>query len=954
MMSSAVVLNLLLLVSIASAGHHYGGSVTFSPKGTNADGSMSVEFRFKRTYDWCDYSWWSCASGDCGYESSSQHGQIDRSSNGRSAYTNSWCQAETVVTRNIHGNTPFDLQDNSCCWVPTLNGVDSWFLQAHVDLGIRGDTNQPNRSPVTTTLQLLRVPQNCPRTYRLMAYDPDGDQVICRYGDQQHVECATCNQPSGFHLDQHACTLDYNYAYTTGVYGFELIVEDFPRKHTTLAYTDGSSSYRCALSGGRHQTSISMTPYPSWYYQSTTTGPWWQQTTSALPWWGWWQQQQQSTTTPPTTTPWWWWYQQQQQSTTTAPTSPSWWGWWQQQQQSTTTPPTTTPWWWWYHQQQQTTTTPPTTTPWWWWYHQQQQSTTTPPTTTPWGWWYQQQQQSTTTPPTTTPWWWWYHQQQQSTTTPPTTPSWWGWWQQQQQSTTTPPTTTPWWWWQHQQTTSPPPMAQWWWWLQTTTTTTTTQPPQEYTTSMTSHQRSYEPFSKLPLQFSVLVDSAAPSCTEGYYIPLFVSPTPHNGDEIQATPLREVEIRVKAAAAYSTVTDVIISGPLNITKHALSTGEYAIRWTPTRSDLGDHFPVCFIAESMSGNSVYQSEMRCVIINVGRQTVDANVICSATNMVVEIEQLHSVGLHKDYLRLNDPACTLDSNGTHVVANISLNACGTMIEEDEEYIIFKNEIFSTDDPNSIITRKHEVEIEFSCRYEKKNNISLEFTARKHITTITEKGFGTLTYSFGLFRTANFYTEIDVTAYPAEYELGEMIYMQIESQSTINNTELFVESCVATPYNDPNYQTSYTIIQNGCILDETVEFYTSHQPMVRFGLQAFQFIGMHEQVFITCSVILCEANNPNTRCSQGCVNSTVTPPSHHHHKREAPIQTSSHLVAQGPLRLKRSIEHEVSSTVLNLNLVFIAGCLLAAVGMVCGVLIYRTRRSDVKYQPLKSDDI
>ncbi|XP_059421324.1 uncharacterized protein LOC132156364 [Carassius carassius] len=891
MMSSAVVLNLLLLVSIVSAGHHYGGSVTFSPKGANADGSMRVEFRIKRTYDWCDASWWFCSSGDCGYESSSQYGQIDSSSNGRSAYTNSWCQAETVVTRNIHGNTPFDLQDSSCCWVPTVNNINWWFLQAHVDLGIRADTSQPNRSPVTTTLQLLRVPQNCPRTYHLMAYDPDGDQVICRYGAQQHVECATCDQPSGFHLDERACTLDYNYASTTGVYGFELIVEDFPRKHTTLAYTDGSSSNRFALSGGRHQTSISVTPYPSWYYQSTTTGPWWQQTTSAPSWWWWWYQQQ-STTTPPTTTPWWWLYQQQQQSTTTPPTSPSWW---------------------------------------WWW----------------------NQQQSTTTPPTTTPWWWLYQQQQQSTTTPPTSPSWWWWWNQQQ-STTTPPTTSPGWW-QHQQTTTAPPTtAQWWWWLQTTTTTTTTQPPQEYTTSMASHQGSYEPFSKLPLQFSFLVDSAAPSCTEGHYIPQFVSPTPLNGDEIQAMPLREVEIRVKAAAAYSSVTDVIISGPLNITKHALSTGEYAIRWTPMRSDLGDHFPVCFIAESMSGSSVYQSEMRCVIINVGHQTVDAHVICSATNMAVEIEQLHSVELHKDYLRLNDPACTLDSNGTHVLANISLNACGTMIEEDEEYIIFKNEIFSTDDPNSIITRKHEVEIEFSCRYEKKNNISLEFTARKHITTITEKGFGTLTYSFRLFKTENYYTEIDVTAYPAEYELGEMIYMQIESQSTISNTELFVESCVATPYNDPNYQTSYTIIQNGCILDETVEFYTSHQPMVRFGLQAFQFIGMHEQVFITCSVILCEANNANTRCSQGCVNSTVAPPSHHQHKREAPIQTSSHLVAQGPLRLKRSIEHEVSSTVLNLNLAFIAGCLLAAVGMVCGVLIYRTRRSNVKYQPLKSDDI
>ncbi|XP_077049959.1 uncharacterized protein LOC143696931 isoform X3 [Siphateles boraxobius] len=813
MMFSALLLNLLLLVSIALAEHHYGGSMTFSPKGANADGSMRVEFRIKRTYDWCDYGWWTCASGNCGNEYTNEQGQIDRSSNGRSGYTNSWCQTESVVTRNIYGNTPFDLQDYSCCWVPTVNGLGSWFLRTHVDLGIRADTNQPNRSPVTTISQLLRVPQNCPRTYHMMAYDPDGDQVRCRYGIQQQVECDRCDQPNGFNVNQGACTLDYSYAYNTGVYGFEMILEDFPRKHTTLAYTDGSSSYRCSLNG-RHSRSIGSTGYPWYYQQSTTNVPWWQQ----------------------------------QQTTTSA--------------------------------------------------------------------------------------------------------SWWGWWQQQQ-STTAPPTTTPWWWWQQQQLTTPPTASQWWWWLQTTYTTTTSSP-QQYMTSVASHQRSYEPFSKIPLQFSVLVDSPAPSCTEGHYIPHFVSPTPRNGEEIQATPLRELEIRVKATAAYSTVSDVIISGPLNITKHALSNGEYAIRWTPMRSDLGDHFPVCFIAESTSGSSVYQSEMRCVIVTVGHQTVDANVICTGTNIVIEIEQLHSVGLHKDYLRLNDPACTLDSNGTHVLANFSLNACGTMIEEDDQYIIFKNEIFSTDDPNSIITRKHEVEIEFSCRFEKKNNISMEFTARRHTTTITERGFGTLTYRFGLFQTANYYQEIDVMSYPAEYDLGEMIYMEIESQSSINNTELFVESCVATPYNDPNSQASYTIIQNGCIMDETVEFYTSHQPMVRFGLQAFQFIGMHDQVFISCSVILCEANNPNTRCSQGCTNSTIAPPSHHHRKREAPIQTGSHFVSQGPLRLKRSIEGEVSSTVLNLNMVFIAGCLLAAVGMMCGVLIYKTKRTEVKYQPLQSNEI
>ncbi len=52
-MSLAVVLNLLLLVSIASAGHHYGGSVTFSPKGTNADGSMRVRIYFLFVFKMC-------------------------------------------------------------------------------------------------------------------------------------------------------------------------------------------------------------------------------------------------------------------------------------------------------------------------------------------------------------------------------------------------------------------------------------------------------------------------------------------------------------------------------------------------------------------------------------------------------------------------------------------------------------------------------------------------------------------------------------------------------------------------------------------------------------------------------------------------------------------------------------------------------------------------------------
>ena len=61
---------------------------------------------------------------------------------------------------------------------------------------------------------------------------------------------------------------------------------------------------------------------------------------------------------------------------------------------------------------------------------------------------------------------------------------------------------------------------------------------------------------------------------------------------------------------------------------------------------------------------------------------------------------------------------------------------------------------------------------------------------------------------------------------------------------------------------------------------------------------------QVYISCSVMMCEAGNPNTRCAQGCINSTQ-PGGHNIAKREVVTQTSRHLVSQGPLRLKRSAE-------------------------------------------------
>ncbi|XP_056464073.1 uncharacterized protein LOC130403680 isoform X1 [Gadus chalcogrammus] len=837
-------IQLLLLISVASASHFTAGTVRVVPKEKHLNGSIKVEIYFRQTYRSCyHYFDWRCLNGNCGKISEAKEGVIDGSTNS-APHTNAWCETEVVQSRYYPNDDSFDLRKASCCWIPTVNLRGSWRLFTHVDLRERSDNWQANGSPNNAIMPFLRVPSNCPRSYHLMTDDPDGDRVICRYGTILNRECATCNQPQGFELDERNCVLHYRSTSYTGTYGFELVLEDFPRTTISLISTNGTSTQRLPLPSNRKKRAVYYT-----YSYTTIPGP-------------------TTTTTGPTT------------MTTNKP-------------------------WWWQHQGPTTTTTGPTTMttnyP-WWWQHQGPTTTTTGPTT------------MTTNYP-----WWWQHQGPTTTTAGPTT-------------TTTGPTTTT----AGPTTTTAGPT--------TTTAGPTTTPYQTY-----SRQPYPTPLSQIPLQFSVLVDSPVPSCTEGEYLPRFVHPTPSHGDHLKAQVNEEFEITVKAVAQYSTVGDIIFTGPLGTTKHRIEQGEFYLRWTPTVHQFGDQVPICFIAEAAFSYQQLQSEMRCVWVHV--EHAKAHVICNETSMTVELEKAAFKGLDEDHLRLNDPgstACRLHSNGTHVIGFIPLNECGTMIKEDDENLLFSNEITTFEDVRDIVTRKHLLEVQFSCQYPKRGNVSLGFTVHRDNQTITEKGFGTFTYNFEFYPDIHFDTMINPHFYPLDYEVGDKIYMQIDATTSINNTVLFVESCSASPYDNPNYQPTYPIIENGCVQDSTVVLYPpSHNKQFRFSIDAFKFIGLHDQVYISCSVILCEAGNHNTRCSRGCLPTNPIG----RRRRSAVIETGAHFISQGPLRLQSTPENKSSVTGLNLNMAFIAGCLLAAIAMICGVMIHKFKRPAVRYQPLSS---
>ncbi|KAM7424731.1 hypothetical protein PAMA_000878 [Pampus argenteus] len=807
---------------------YYGGSVTFTHKGQNSDGTYEVEFRHRQTTYYCHQNNWgayACYYGNCGRVTWGTIGFIAKNFNNLH-----WCHYEGVTKRKLNSNRPFAIRYPSVYnydpgqgyWIPNVESSRAALrMMAHVDLGTRSDTGETNRAPITTIVSVLRVTRNCPRSFNISVFDPDGDRVRCRVPTSSSTyECGLCGLTSGFSLDQDSCSLQYTYSTRTGFHPVELMVEDFPNKHITLSYSNGYYTSKNRLSSGRRKrqlpttidapTTAAAAPITTTDAPITTTDA--PITTTAAP---------ITTTAAPITTT------AAPITTTDAPIT-------------TTDPPITT------------TAAPITTT-------DAPITTTAAPITT------------TDAPITTT-------DAPITTTAAPITTT------DAPITTTAAPITTT----AAPITTTDPPI-------------TTTDAPITTTAAPTTsglYQSSIAPLSKLPLQFSVYVDSHhAHSCLDGDYFPMFLLSTPPNGVNLCAFVNQILEIKVVSTAQYSTY-----------------------------------------------NQVYQSELRCVTVDVvDHAHSETAVTCNETTITVEVEKSYLIRRNEGSLHLNDftdPSCNLTtrSNRTHLVAVISLNTCGTLIEEDEDNIIFKNEITSAD-PNQIISRKNDVEIAFSCVYPKRSNVTLGFS-HKNPYAFTEKGFGAFTFQFEFFESQRFRKQKDASTYPVEVYLKQMIFMQIEATISIPNIELFVESCKATPYDNPNSRISYTIIENGCVRDTTVQVYPSSRSQFRFGMQAFEFIGVHEEVYISCSVILCETGIPGTRCSQGCIRFDSE---NHRGKREAVAQSSSHSISQGPLHLP-----SVSNLNLDMNIIFIVVCLL-----VCAVVVYRSRRSKAKYQPLQTSE-
>nr|XP_034311989.1 fibropellin-1-like isoform X4 [Crassostrea gigas] len=165
---------------------------------------------------------------------------------------------ETVFDINNSTSAPIDLRFASSNWMALTQPISatSWSLKMTVDLSLRSDTGNINRSPVSSMASSVTYP--CTNFYvYIPVADFDGDVVRCRFASGSDECASVCSDHSSYMtLENTKCRFSINAALPSGNYAVALQIEDFTDSSSTVPlssvplqfiFTVGGSSSSCSL-----------------------------------------------------------------------------------------------------------------------------------------------------------------------------------------------------------------------------------------------------------------------------------------------------------------------------------------------------------------------------------------------------------------------------------------------------------------------------------------------------------------------------------------------------------------------------------------------------------------------------------------------------------------------------------------------------------------------------------
>ncbi|XP_075360511.1 CUB and zona pellucida-like domain-containing protein 1 [Mycteria americana] len=332
--------------------------------------------------------------------------------------------------------------------------------------------------------------------------------------------------------------------------------------------------------------------------------------------------------------------------------------------------------------------------------------------------------------------------------------------------------------------------------------------------------------------------------------------------------------------------------------------------------------------------------------------DMFLTCSSVSMKIVLSKSYvaSLGYNETRLQLNDPSCSPVITNS-VIFSFPLASCGTIKKEEGQSITYTN-IISLSTTGNIITRQKSIQIIAKCKMENNSTLEVIYVTKNNIIQNTT-AVGRYNVSMSFYDSASFSKPIRQSPYYVD--LNQTLFAEVSLHSTDPNLLVFVDTCIASPQPDFGSLT-YDLIRSGCNKDDTVVTYPPLKHYGRFKFNAFRFLRSFPSVYLQCDILICDSNNTNSRCTEGCIS---------RQKRAISSYTWKTNTVVGPIRLKRdlrSADHLESLTQVDaeetrslqqysfytLSFMVLLSNIILAVGV---ILKYHKRQTGYGYQKIQS---
>lgn len=295
-------------------------------------------------------------------------------------------------------------------------------------------------------------------------------------------------------------------------------------------------------------------------------------------------------------------------------------------------------------------------------------------------------------------------------------------------------------------------------------------------------------------------------------------------------------------------------------------------------------------------------------------------CSTHAIEVTVPKTALRDLQGDFLSLLDPSCPVIETPTHYIFKTGLDKCGTKRRSTMDFIVYSNKIVEKKAaPGSVITRvgEDEFDIPFCCYY-LNNGITSAVGLKPEVKQlyIDEEGYGRFSIRMDFYHGKDYQDVHSWSDFPVEVPFRERLFFELSIATLDQSLEIMAGNCCSTPTADHKKvdRFRHELIHEGCPVDDTVKMEDSpSRQKKRFSVEAFKFVGDFPFVYLHCSVVVCRASDPDSRCSKGCVPGLhVNPPwdvmeklkkkeeAEHRSKRALDYKDPEYLISKGPFSM------------------------------------------------------